>query len=242
MSGDDAMKRTQLNFIIDALAFVTFLALLSTGLILNYQLPPGSGGLHGAGAGPGAAQREVSVLWSWTRHEWGQIHYWIAWTLIIILAVHLVLHWNWITCVVRGKRSSEASGIRFGLGLASVVALVALAVTPLLVPTATTPRQELQQQRSEIQSDGTPGAVASGSVELRGSMTLEEAADALGLTPREIAERLHMPDDVSTTERIGPLLRRHGLRMSDLRQAMRLEPTHPTDERSSSHRFEEQDP
>ena len=45
------MKRTHVNGLIDALAFVAFLFLLSTGMVLLYQLPPGSGGRQGFGTG-----------------------------------------------------------------------------------------------------------------------------------------------------------------------------------------------
>jgi hypothetical protein len=214
------MKPAHTNFVIDAVAFAAFLALMSTGLLLNYQLPPGSGGLNGMGRGRGAGDREITMLWGWTRHEWGQIHYWIAGILIAVLAVHLVLHWNWIVCVVRGKRS-EASGIRFGLGLASVVALLTLVVTPLLVPTTTTTRNEFQEQRRGIQPNDTPDA----SIDLRGSMTLGEAAGEAGLTPEQLIERLQLPNDVSPNQQLGPLLRRHGMQMSDLRQALNAEPS-----------------
>ncbi len=214
------MKRVHTNFVIDAVAFVAFLALMSTGLLINYQLPPGSGRVDGMGRGRGAGERDITALWGWTRHEWGEIHYWIAGLLIAVLAVHLVLHWNWIVCVVRGKRG-EASGIRFGLGLASVVALLMLAATPLLMPTTTTTRTEFQEQRSGIQPNGTTYA----SIELRGSMTLGEAAVEAGLTLEQLIERLQLPNDVSPDQQLGPLLRRHGMRMSDLRQALKMEPS-----------------
>ena len=72
----EGMKRTRLNFVIDAAAFAVFLFLVSTGMLLRYQLPPGSGGLHGRGVGYGESQQPVLLLWGWTRHQWGEIHYW----------------------------------------------------------------------------------------------------------------------------------------------------------------------
>ena len=41
------MSRTTLNAVIDAAAYVGLVALATTGLMLRYQMPPGSGGLHG---------------------------------------------------------------------------------------------------------------------------------------------------------------------------------------------------
>ena len=51
-------------------------------------------------------------------------------------------------------------------------------------------------------------------------MTLREIARDVNMSPEQLAERLNLTDDADPNERIGPLLRRHGLRMSDLRSAI----------------------
>jgi hypothetical protein len=188
--------------------------LLSTGLLLQYQLPAGSGSLHGLGAGRGVSDRPVTILWGFSRHDWGAIHYWIAGLLIAILAIHLVLHWKWIVCVVRGTRS-DASGLRFGLGLAAVVALILIAAAPLLSPTEHVIRSNLQHESSA--SESLPNEMS----EIRGSMTLAEVAEAADLSVPQILEELDLPPDVSLNEQIGRLLRQHGMQVSDLRQALR---------------------
>lgn len=210
------MKRAQLNFAIDAAGFAAFLFLLSTGLLLRYQLPPGSGRLHAVGSGRGAAERPIMLLWGWTRHEWGQIHYWIAGVLIAILAVHLVLHWKWIISVLRGTHS-DASGLRFGLGLTSLIALVLLSAAPLLAPTQSVTRGDLQQQQSELGPTDDIGSTQG----IRGSMTVREVAETAGIPVAELLGRLNLSADVSPSERIGRLLRQNGLQMSDLRREIK---------------------
>ena len=138
------MKRTNLNGLVDALAFLGFLLLLTTGLLLAYQLPPGSGGLHGVGAGRGAGERSIQVVWGLSRHQWGEIHYWIALAMATVLAVHVVLHWKWIVCAVRGK-TSEASGWRLTLGGVGLAFAVLLSAAPLASPTVSVTRSELGQ-------------------------------------------------------------------------------------------------
>jgi hypothetical protein len=206
------MKRTQLNFAIDTAAFAAFLFLLSTGLLLRYQLPAGSGGMHGVGAGRGAADRPITILWGFTRHDWGAIHYWIAGSLIAILAIHLILHWKWIICVVRGTRP-DSSGLRFGVGLAALVALVLIAAAPILAPIERISRGDLQRENPALESI-TLGPIA----EIRGSMTLAEVAEAANLSVAQVLEELDLPSDVSPDERIGRLLRRYRLQMNDLRK------------------------
>jgi hypothetical protein len=209
------MKRAKLNFIIDGLAFAAFLFLMSTGLLLRYQLPVGSGGLHGGGAGSGAGARPIALLWGMTRHEWGEIHYWIAAFLITVLTVHIVLHWKWIACVVKGTQSN-ASGLRFGLGFASLLALLFLAAVPVVVSTDKVSRSQLQQQRSNVKRADSPES----EIELRGSMTVAEVATAAGMSVDDLVGRLNFSGDVSPNDPIGRTLRRNEMRMSDLRQTL----------------------
>jgi hypothetical protein len=93
------MKRSTLNFILDFISFLNLLVLACTGSILKFILPPGSGGGQGFGyrGGRGPAQ-EFKSLWSMTRHEWGDIHFYFAALFVTLMLVHLVLHWTWIKC------------------------------------------------------------------------------------------------------------------------------------------------
>lgn len=93
-------------------------------------------------------QRSIELLWGWTRHEWGEVHYWIAWVLLIVLSVHLLLHWKWIVCTVKGTKS-DSSGWRFALGLFAFSLITLLMSLPLVTNTSTTTRQQLQQDRQD---------------------------------------------------------------------------------------------
>jgi hypothetical protein len=219
------MKRTHLNALIDATAFVAFLLLLSTGLLLEYHLPPGSGGLQGNGAGRGAADRTIHLIWSWTRHEWGQFHYYIALTMMAILAIHLVLHWKWIVCTVRGK-PGNASGYRFALGCLGLIFATLLSAAPLISPATTISRSDLRDLRmpptaSDELSNGNDSPIDDGtfgtSLSIRGSMTLQQISEVSGVPIDDIVQALGLPSDVNRHEGAGRVLRRHNLQMSDMR-------------------------
>ena len=104
--------------------------------------------------------------------------------------MHLVLHWKWIVCVLRGKPHSDVSGGRFALGVAGLVLVTLLAAAPLLTPAQTAPRSELLKSPSGNQQTdlgGTEEGVESSDAEtIRGFMTLEEVASQSGVPVSEI--------------------------------------------------------
>jgi len=140
------MRRPTLNLLIDAAAFVGFVFLVSTGVLMRYVLPPGSG--------------RRTAVWGLDRHDWGTLHFWIAAAFLAVLAFHLVLHGKWILSVLRG-RPRQGSGGRVALGLVGLLAVLALAAAPLVSP--------VQQTGQTGPNRGLTDPSA-----LRGSMTLEE--------------------------------------------------------------------
>jgi hypothetical protein len=69
------MKRNSLNLLVDAASMVALVSLVSTGLLMRFVLPPGSRG--GAGLS----------LWGWTRHDWGDFHFYAAALLAIAAGI-----------------------------------------------------------------------------------------------------------------------------------------------------------
>ncbi len=207
------MKRTALNFWTDAFAFIGFLFLTTSGILLRYQLPPGSGRTETVGQGARALTRPVSVLWGLTRHEWGDIHYYIALTLMAVLTLHLFLHWKWIVCVARGK-PAEGSGYRLALGVVGLISVLALAVAPLWAPPVKVPRSQLQSAAP----DHAPADETTKDELIRGDMTLAQMEAATGVPASYILERLGLPPTTSRQDQIGRLRRQHGFQMQDVRQ------------------------
>ena len=89
------MKRSKLNFIIDALMFILMMGLAGIGFLLEYVLVPG---------------REVSrkygvnadlYLFGLERNQWGEIHLILAFILLGLLILHIVLHWKAICVIFR---------------------------------------------------------------------------------------------------------------------------------------------
>lgn len=117
-----AMNPNTLRFIVVAVALVLMMAMVLTGLLLKYVLPPGSGGREG---GRGL------VLWGMGRHDWGDIHWYIALTLLAVTVVHLLLHWSWVVTLpnrwLRGPRSGSSLPGKGARRIAAVIFFLAIA-------------------------------------------------------------------------------------------------------------------
>jgi len=87
------MSKTRLNFTLDALIAVAFLMSALSGVIFLFA---GSGGYQG---GENAAfQTTVLGISRWL---WSDLHTWASLIMIAGVLLHVVLHWKWITCVVK---------------------------------------------------------------------------------------------------------------------------------------------
>lgn len=100
------MQRTLLNLIIDLASGFLFCALIATGYLLRFPLPPGT--------------NKVLSLWGLSRHQWGEVHFWISTVLVSVLVVHVILHWQWLVTVIRqrlhrAKTNSSRAGWVIGL-------------------------------------------------------------------------------------------------------------------------------
>jgi hypothetical protein len=234
----DLSGKTKLNYAVDLVTLLLILAMVGTGIVIRYILPPGSGG-HGGG--------ERWLLWGLDRHDWGGLHFWLAASLASVLLVHMILHWKWVCGVTRrwiGRIQGRAAtrSRRTAYGVAFLVLLVALVggftwwcgssveILPgeehghgrhSLSPGET----HVTQAHADVAtSDRTRGDTEHShpteGVVVRGNMTLSEVARESGLTVNWLKERLGLPMGVSANERLGRLKRRFGFEIDDVRRAI----------------------
>lgn len=106
------MNRTLVNMLVDIAAGVLFLAMILTGFLLRFPLPPGT--------------NQSLALWGLTRHQWGSVHFWISLAFLATLVLHVALHWQWVVSVV-GKRILRSGNPKPGMIKPAVVTVLALA-------------------------------------------------------------------------------------------------------------------
>jgi hypothetical protein len=84
------MDKSKLNFVIDATMFLCLMAMAGLGFLMKYVLPPGR-------AVQAEYGRNLYLSWlGWDRHDWGDIHLYLAFGLLIMLVLHIILHWRQI--------------------------------------------------------------------------------------------------------------------------------------------------
>lgn len=142
------MSRSTLNYVIDAATLLMLLGMVATGLILEFVLPPGSGGIRHA----------PDTLWSLARHDWGVMHFYAALTMAALILLHLALHWNWVftttaRLLTRGRHPRSVDAWRrnaIGVGLLTAVfALFFLIVIVARMNVASPHDHEEEQTQAE---------------------------------------------------------------------------------------------
>jgi len=221
------VRNYQRNFTVNAIAFVLFVVLAATGLLMRFVLPKGSG--------------ESLAVWGLRRHGWGGLHFWIAAAMLVTIALHLILNWRWIVAVVRGRPREQGIGPRVGAGLAALVVLLGVVAAPFISPVRETgrpPEREMERAGMEARpapplvptgaaavaprplggADTTACAPAGETASVHGTMSLEEAARATGVPAEHLIRELRLPADVPRTRPLRELTGAHGFTMDDVRR------------------------
>jgi len=103
-------RKARINFALDSIIAVAFLLSALSGILL-YVFPSGYQGGRNPNYG-----REILFL---DGHAWSSLHTWVSFVMIAGVLVHLVLHWNWIVCMIKnmlglGKKRATRSGLNEG--------------------------------------------------------------------------------------------------------------------------------
>ena len=84
------MKKATYLFSLVTVMIFAGLAEAVSGFVLWFALPSGGG-----------RGRLALSYWGLTRHTWIDIHDWVAIALVIIVAIHLIIHWKWVLRMTR---------------------------------------------------------------------------------------------------------------------------------------------
>jgi cytochrome b subunit of formate dehydrogenase len=83
------MNKQKINYTIDFLALVVFVITAFTGLVLMFSMPSG------------VRQGRFQSLLGIEKTTWIKLHDWFGLVLIILVVIHLILHWDWLVLMTR---------------------------------------------------------------------------------------------------------------------------------------------
>ena len=170
-------------------------------------------------------------MWSLTRHEWGDLHFWLSVAVVAILVLHVALHWAWVVSLVRRMFQPETRVVstpttRWIAGLATLAILTLAGLGfwrfSLSQIIATRGGSSLRHGAAghDFNDAATPPGQRGVASSLRGSMTLTEVAQATGLPMVTVRQRLGLSSQVPDDTRLGWLIRDTGLTMQQVRQRL----------------------
>ena len=129
---EEIMKRTKINLVIDALLLLCIAAIAGIGLLMKYVLVPGYQRWEIYG-------RNVDLFfWGLDRHQWGTIHLMIGFVFLVLLVLHIVLHWAAIVAIYRKLIPNAV--------LRCIVAVVLICLTILLFAFSFLVKPEVQER------------------------------------------------------------------------------------------------
>ena len=135
------MSKTTVNYIINAVLAALMLNIAFIGILLGFVVPKGE-----------RAGYESKVLWGLHRHDWGDIHLYLSLALLVLIVVHVWLHWPWVAACTQRLLSRTTWGIVF--------AVIAGAVAIFVIAWLTSPRTYADKERdlgTQIEHDERPG-------------------------------------------------------------------------------------
>jgi len=231
-------EKPKINLVIDAIMLFLLMALAGLGFLIKYVLLPGykRNALY---------EGDVELYFmGFTRHEWGSIHLWLGYLFLLLLVLHIILHWRMITCIFQQMIKAKVS--RYILAIFTAMVSLFLCLAPFFVKPEIVPnqvkhihRQDIKPfmtipQMSDVKSasdlEKTKPAIerlhknqqethhegSHSELEIYGYMTLEEAAQQFSIPVKEIAASLNIPQE-QCGEKIGRLRKRYGFEMEELK-------------------------
>ena len=112
------MKKADLQYLVDALLFIAVCSTTAVGLLLGFVIPEGR------------LRESTKYLLGLHRHEWGDIHLFLSVSFLLLLGIHIALHWTWVIQTTRrhfGDKWKKALWMLSGAWI--LVLLIAWAVT-----------------------------------------------------------------------------------------------------------------
>lgn len=104
------MKKNTLKYLIDAAIFIDMCAVTVIGLLLGFIIPKGKG--------------VDKYFLSLHRHEWSDIHLYLAIFLLVLLFFHVWFNWSWIVNSTKRYFGEKGKIVLWGFSVGWILVLI----------------------------------------------------------------------------------------------------------------------
>ncbi len=236
------MKKSKWNLIIDAIMFISMMALIGVGLLTKYVLLTGQKKWDKFGN---------NYEFSWLgldRQGWNDIHFILGLVLIGLLVLHILLHWKMTIGIYKSLIKSR--GMRIFIGwFILILSLLLVFFFYLVEPVVEDSTVHFRNRNPELNSQNIHNEVIpveentnemitakpaekthaeeihhehNPNIEIIGSMTLDEIYSKYAVPADYIKKQLNIPISTSNNERLGRLRRSYGFTMNRIEEIIDL--------------------
>jgi len=212
------MKRSDWQYIVDTLLFICFIGIAIVGFLMGLVIPRGP-----------QASKEAKYFLSLYRHQWGNIHFYLCISFVVLLIIHLILSWRWI----KGKaRHLFHRGWTTMLVLTVIVSLLVLfffwnfspkipiAYEDYGVRTRSKAEEIVSEKSQSLQEEKISIGESRYNIVITGKTTLMDVEKATGIPAREMADALGLPSKASLKQTLGQLRKRYPFTMEKARDVL----------------------
>lgn len=209
------MKISDWQYIVDALLFMCITGVAIIGLLMSLVIAKGP-----------QSSESAKYFLGLHRHQWGNIHFYLSISFVVLVIIHLILSWSWI----KGKaRQLFHRGWAAGLVLTTVVSFLVLLLFSTFptkafgayenygVRAGSRMKAEVFAKNQSPQQEKTQTEKSKDYLVITGQMTLLDVEKATGIPAREIADELGLPSKVSLNETLGQLRKKYSFTIQEVR-------------------------
>lgn len=224
------MKKTNWQYLVDTILFLSIVGLVVIGFLLGFVIPKGP-----------AAGESAKYFLGLHRHQWGDMHLYLGVVFTAMTFLHLVLGWGWIKGKTRQIFGQKWKPVLIAAPVVALATLTLLWIYFLESPniyenhgrqantSAAHPAQlvdgeyppgaerwerpaeeHARERNAEVQTD----------ILITGQMSLYEVERQTGVSAQALARKLGIPSGVLLDERLGWLKRQYGFTMQQVREAV----------------------
>jgi hypothetical protein len=231
--------RDKINLLIDLLLALALAFIAGIGFLIKYILPPGREKILKYG------DNKDFFFLGLDRHQWGEIHLFVAYVMLALLLLHILFHGKTLLCQVR--KAITVTWLRRSLWvivgvLCLVLFLFAFFISPeqrqtgdflhrnthssltktrtYSTPSALEPEKDIRTAESMTNHDHGQRHMEESHSSLNGRMPLADTAKQFGIPMDEVKKRLGLPADVDALETLGRLRKTHGFTMQEVRESL----------------------